>query len=546
MTATYASRLARRNVPRSPRAIAAGLASAVVLWTGAALAQTTPEPGGTLVVGLSTQTQCIDPQQDNYGYGSREGRQLVDSLTDQSYDDPTLIVPWLAESWTISPDARTYVFKLRRGVTFSDGAALDAQVVKSNFEALAKIPGAAGAAYFRGLRAITVEDPLTVRIEFDQPNIPFLQASSTAELGIVAPETLARSADKRCFDGVRGSGPFVIESVARNEKAVFARRQGYAWPSQLRAHAGEARLDKIVYRVLPEASVRTGALLTGQVDLIQNPSFQDAPKLAAQGFDLVSVPSLGLAVTLVLNTSGPVLGDRNVRLALRHGIDRKEVVELAYNGLQTPARGLLTPNSPNFLDQSAELVFDPQKAARILEEGGWKVGDKGVRHKDGKPLAITVSFFGNPLNQAFLEAIQQQLRDIGFDFALRPLNAGQFDEALLAGRYDLHRWAWFLADPDVLRSVYSTRTLNRFRLPPENPIDRLLDAQRAATDPVERRRLTDQVQKIIIDEAYGIPIFNTIGLWGANRRVKGVTYGPGSSGGPNQILYDAWIPAAAR
>ncbi|MGQ3029974.1 MAG: ABC transporter substrate-binding protein [Ferrovibrionaceae bacterium] len=500
-----------------------------------------PRPGGTLTVGLATQAQCIDPQQDNYGYGSRDGRQLVDSLTDQDYDDPTRIVPWLATSWTVGDEGRTYVFRLRDDVTFSDGSKFDAQVVKDNFETLSRIPGAAGAAYFRGLKAITVENPTTLRIEFTDPNIPFLQASSTAELGIVSPATVAKTAEKRCFDGVAGSGPFVIESIARNEKAVFVKRQGYGWPSALRRHKGDAYLDRIVYRVLPEASVRNGALLSNQVDLIQNPSFQDAVRLTSAGYDLISVPSLGLAVTLVLNTSGPVLQDKAVRLALRHGINRQEVVDIAYSGLQTAATGLLTPKSANYLNQSAELAFDPQKAARILDEAGWKPGPKGVRAKDGKPLAITVSFFANPLNQAFLEVIQQQLRDLGFDFALRPLNAGQFDEALLAGRYDLHRWAWFLADPDVLRAVYSTKTLNRFRLGADNPIDGLLDAQRAATDPAERRKLTDQVQKIIIDEAYGIPVFDTVGLWGANRRVRGVTYGPGSSGGPNQILYDAWL-----
>ncbi|MFX8354951.1 ABC transporter substrate-binding protein, partial [Acinetobacter baumannii] len=81
------------------------------------------------------------------------GRQLVDSLTDQDYDDPTRIVPWLATSWTIGDEGRTYVFRLRDDVTFSDGAKFDAQVVKDNFEALAKIPGAAGAAYFRDLKA---------------------------------------------------------------------------------------------------------------------------------------------------------------------------------------------------------------------------------------------------------------------------------------------------------------------------------------------------------------------------------------------------------
>jgi len=523
----------------------AATASLLATLIAAALPSTAtaqgPRPGGTLTIGLATQAQCIDPQQDNYGYGSRDGRQLVDSLTDQAYDDPTRIVPWLATSWTVGDQGRTYVFRLRGDVTFSDGTKLDAQVVKDNFEALAKIPGAAGAAYFRGLKAITVEDPLTLRIEFAEPNIPFLQASSTAELGIVSPATVAKTAERRCFEGVVGSGPFVIESIARNEKAVLAKRQGYGWPSALRGHQGDAYLDRIVYRVLPEASVRNGALLSNQVDLIQNPSFQDAVRLKAAGYELVSVQSLGLSVTLVLNTATPVLQDKAVRLALRHGINRQEVVDIAYSGLQTAATGLLTPKSANYVDQSADLTFDPQKAARILDEAGWKAGPKGVRAKDGKPLSITVSFFANPLNQAFLEVIQQQLRDLGFDFNLRPLNAGQFDETLLAGRYDLHRWAWFLADPDVLRAVYSTKTLNRFRLGADNPIDGLLDAQRAATDPVERRRLTDQVQKIIIDEAYGIPVFDSVGLWGANRLIQGVTYGPGSSGGPNQILYDAWI-----
>src|SRR5262245_37403568 len=90
--------------------------------------------GGVLSVALLRQAECIDPQQDNYGYGSNEGRLLVDSLTDQSYDEPSKIVPWLAESWTVNEDATQYEFKLRSGVTFSDGTKFDAQIVKDNFE----------------------------------------------------------------------------------------------------------------------------------------------------------------------------------------------------------------------------------------------------------------------------------------------------------------------------------------------------------------------------------------------------------------------------
>ena len=86
------------------------LATAIVAAsTTASLADSTPKPGGTLIVGRQNQAQCIDPQQDNYGYGSFDGRELVDSLTDQGYDDPTKFAPWLAESWEVNKDATSAI-----------------------------------------------------------------------------------------------------------------------------------------------------------------------------------------------------------------------------------------------------------------------------------------------------------------------------------------------------------------------------------------------------------------------------------------------------
>lgn len=518
-----------------------GFAWSLATWSGMALAQAAPQSGGTLIVALARQDECLDPQQSNYGYGSNEGRQLVDSLTEQSYDKPTEIAPWLATSWDINQDATRYTFRLRPDVTFSDGSKLDATLVKDNFEKLAKIPGAAGGAYLKGISGIKVLDPFTVEISFDQPNVPFLQATSTAELGIVARATLDKTADARCSSSVIGSGPFVIEKVVYNQETILARRPDYNWPSRLRTHGGPAYLDRIVYKMVPEASVRTGALKSRQADLIQNVSVQDADALQKGGYPVTGVNSLGMAVNLVINVARPVLDDRAVRLALRHGINRKEVADIAFNGYQPAATGLLTPQAPNYLDQSKDLAYDPDRARKLLEDDGWKDGPDGIRVKDGKPLAITASYRAGAINQAFIEVVQQQVRDIGIDLKLRPLTAGAFDEALLSGNYDLHRWTWYLADADVLRAVYSTKTLNRFRLPPDNKIDALLDKQRAITDVSERRKLTDEVQKIILGEGYAIPVFNAVALWAQNPRVRNTLYGPGGSGGPNQIFYEAWL-----
>lgn len=524
------------------RSTVLGLAAlAVVVSSSMALAIDTPKAGGVLTVALQRQADCIDPQQSNYGYGSVDGRQLVDSLTDQSYEEPTKIVPWLAKSWEISDDAQAFTFHLREDVTFSDGTPLTAEVVKRNFETLATFPGAAGGAYLKGITSIETPDQHTVRIAFGAPNVPFLQATSTAELGIVAAATLDKTADRRCAEGVIGTGPFVIEKVIFNEQATFAKRAGYNWASELRGHQGEAYLDKVVYRIVSEGTARSGALQAGQIDVIQNVTFDDVPVLEQAGYTVNRTPFLGLSTHLVINTKNPILRDREVRRALQRAINRQDVVDLAYSGYFTPAKGTLTPNSPSFLDQSDKLSYDPDEANRILDAAGWVAGSDGIREKEGKKLQITASFYAGPANQAFLEVIQQQLRDVGVDFQLRPLVGGAFDEALLAGDYDLHRWAWSLAEPDVIRAVFSTHTLNRFQLGPENPLDDALDAQRATTDPQERAKLVAEAQRIIVDEAFGLPIFNSIGLWASNARVKGETFGAGGASGPNQILYDTWI-----
>jgi peptide/nickel transport system substrate-binding protein len=494
--------------------------------------------GGTLTIGLIRQAECLDPQQSNYGYGAVEGRQIADSLTEQSYQDPTKIVPWLAKSWEIEDNASTYVFHLRNDVTFSDGTKFTAQVVKDNFEKLAQIPSAAGAAYLQGIKSIVAEDPETLRISFSQPNAPFLQATATPELSILAEATLQKTPDQRCAGGVIGSGPFVLQSVTFNEREVLTKRKGYNWASSLRSHQGEAYLDKVVYRIIPEANVRTGALKSGQVDVVQTVSDQDVDSLRAAGFDVVTAYSAGNVITLVINTSRPILSDKRVRLALQHAINRQEVVNLAYDGHQPAAAGLMTRVSPDFLDQRDKLSYDPALSRKLLDASGWRLGPDGIRVKDGKPLVLTVTYHTNPTNQAFLEVIQEEVRDVGIDLRLRPLNSGAFDATLLAGDYDMHRWAWPLGDPNVLRTVYSTETLNRFRLSPGNKLDVLLDEQRALADPIARKKAVDEAQSLILDEAYGLPIFDGVGLWGESKKVNDIEYTPGY---PTQVLYDAWV-----
>ncbi|GAA1760190.1 ABC transporter substrate-binding protein [Luedemannella helvata] len=497
----------------------------------------TPADGGTLTIGLARETECKDPQQDNYGYGGTIGRQIVDSLTERDTNDLTKIRPWLAKSWEVSPDATTYTFVLRGDVTFSDGATFDSSVVKSNFEALAGIKAATGAAFVQGIKEIATPDATTVRIVFDKPNAAFLQATSSWQLGIIAPASVAKTPEQRCADGVLGSGPFVVEKAVYNEQTTLVKRADYAWPSEARGKTGPARLDKLVFKIVPEAAVRTGALTSGQLDLAQGISWQDGPALEKGNTQLLRAVNRVPAVSLEVNTSRPILSEQAVRNALSWAIDRKALTETAHNGYTVPATGSLTAASPFHIDQPDLVKHDPAAARDALEKAGWTPGADGIRARDGQRLVITASYVGNPDNQTFLEVIQQQVKEVGIDFQLRPLPTGEFDKVLVAGDYDVHRWSGALVDGDVLRILFSTKTLNKSRLSDAgNDLEPLLQKQVGIGDATERRKVIEEIQKIIVERGYQIPVFDMVNLWGATSRLHDVGFDDSSL-----ILYEAWV-----
>lgn len=517
-----------------------GTATAMVaVMTSFAHAQSdASKSGGTLTIGLASQAECLDPQQHQHGFDSQQGRALVDSLTDQSQQDAGKIVPWLAKSWRISDDAKEYTFSLRDDVTFSDGTKLDASVVKANFDALKAIPAAAGAEYLTSVKDITVVDPQTVKITFSEPNIAFLAASATTRLGIVSAATAAKTSDERCKAGIAGSGPFVIERSVYNEELVLRRRAGYNWASSVVKHQGEAYLDKVVYKVIPEASVRTGALTSGQVD-ITAASYQDADSLKKGGFNIINASYVGTSAALFFNTARPVAGDVAVRRAFLHAINTAEIVELVQNGYVAAAKGLLTPSTPGFLDQSADITFDPALSKKILDDAGWAEGPDGVRVKNGKRLSLIGAFWANPTNVALFEVIQQQAGLVGIEVKINPEpSSPAYLQGQIDGKYDFFRWHWSLADVDVLRKDYSSEGLNRLHLPADNKIDSLLFAQTGIVDPEKRIATTNEAQRIIIEQAYSVPLFSPDNLWAASTRVRDFGF---AASGPSQIVYDTWL-----
>jgi peptide/nickel transport system substrate-binding protein len=520
-------------------------AVALLALAGCSSAATTsdagpPRPGGTLTIAVGSNPDCLDPEQASTNASLNVGRQLVDSLTDQ---DPTTgeIKPWLAQSWESNANSTSFTFHLRPGVTFSDGTPLDAAAVKTSFDGIKALGARAllGSGYLAAYTGATVVDPLTVRLDFSEPSAQFLQASSTMSLGILAPAAYRKTADQRCQgDGLIGSGPFVFSSYTPNSDIVIVKRKGYDWGSSLWKHQGEAYLDKVDYKIVPEPGVRTGSLLSGQLSATTEVQPVDENQFKGNGFTELTRPNPGIVFNLHANVTKGVLTDERVRQAVSKAINRQEVVDTVLSPNYKPATSILASTTPLYLNLSQDLAFDPAGAAALLDSDGWKPGPDGIRTKNGQRLTASVLFGSNfNQNQSVLELIQQQLRKVGFDLQLDLRTVTEVQQLQLAGNYEFIWYNVTRADPDILRNIFSTKAGNRSHLPPGNPLDAVLDQEAATTDPAARRPAAEQAQRLIVEHAYAIPVFELTQVIASGPDAHAV----GLEASSRLQLFDTWV-----
>ncbi len=494
--------------------------------------------GGTLTFAVGSDAGCADPQQVGSNDTIYSLRQVVDSLTDQ---DPKTgkIVPWLAKSWDISADATTFTFHLRPSVTFSDGTKLTAQVVKANFDAVPKL-GALGTlaeGYLSGVQSVTAVDPLTVRLKFQHPNAQFLQASSTFSLGIESAASVHKTPQQKCSQGVVASGSFVLSKYVPNQSITLTKRTGYNWGSALWTKKGEAYLDKLVFKVVPEAGVRTGSLQSGQVDAIGSVGKADESALKGAGVNLQARANPGVVFNLGLNNSRPLLRDEKVRQAIQIAVNRQQIVDTVYPTGTKPATSILSHTTPDYDNLASQLGYDQAKAKALLSAAGWEPGDDGIRTKNGTKLSLTVDWFANAAtNQPALELIQQQLKAVGVGVVLKQLQIAQITQVQKAGDFDALWGNITRADPDILRSSYSTQLANVYRLS-TSPLDGVLVQQAATADATKRQSLVNQAQKLVLQHAYVIPIVELETELGVAKKVHNLNFEASS----RIQLHDTWI-----
>jgi peptide/nickel transport system substrate-binding protein len=521
-----------------PAAVAAGLLL-VVSACGAGSASSASS-GDTLRVSFfpdNPSFSCIDPFQVYWIESRTIIRNYADSLTDQ---DPQTgkIVPWLASSWQISPDGKTYTFHLRDGVTFSNGKKVDAQAVADDaagwIATVKATNGAAyGSSYVQGLTGATVVDPSTVAFHLAKPNSSFLQATSTTNLAITDPAEFQETPVQRCTgQGVIASGLFVLDHYTAKVETVLTKRAGYQWASNLSTNQGEAKLDKVIFNYVAEDSVRTGNLTSGAIDIAwpRNPfSPQDEQLIKKSGATVQSRALPGVSYTLFANTAaGHPLADAQIRSALYKAIDLKTYASTIFGPDYPIVQGAYDSTTPYFVSQSSKLAYDPDGAGQILQADGWATGADGYRYKNGTKL--TLDF---PVTQfsAGSELLQAQLKKVGIDLKLRTLTAAQTATYLPEGTYDLTNNYFTRADPGALQYIINPDVANSKALAERSArpaqitaIQGLFTKALQTTNPKQTRQAYADLQNYLIDQGVTFPLFERVQKAGVSSHVHGFAF----------------------
>ncbi|HCR0358961.1 TPA: TIGR04028 family ABC transporter substrate-binding protein [Klebsiella aerogenes] len=512
----------------------------------------TPLKGGTLIyLEQQPHTNLYPPAGGFYPNGGILN-QITDKLTWQN-PETLAIEPWIAESWSSNDEKTEYTFKLRPGVTFSDGTPLDANAVAKNFDTYGlgnKALRLPVSEVINNYDRSEVIDPLTVKFYFKKPSPGFLQGTATIGSGLVSLSTLARSfealGDAR---HIIGSGPFTVKDEKPGRELTLVARKDYQWGPKNLAQQGPANLDGITYIVTPEDSVRIGALLAGQAGFIRQVQAYDEKQATDQGFNIYAAPTRGVNDSLSFRPDNPLVADLRVRQALLHATNAKQVVETLFSPNYPQASSVIARTAAGYVDLSDKLAFDQQKAKQLLDEAGWTPGADGIRQKAGQRLALTVyESLPQPQNKEVLQLVAQQWRQVGVALSVKAGDAGsRVLDNLDPLKTPLTVSEVGRADPDVVKSMFfpanrdallqqggSSDKVKTFR---DDKLNALLTAISAEVDAQKRLQLTGDAQRCLLDNAYVIPIFEEPQVFAGAPWVKGVRFE--AVGRPS--FYGAWL-----
>ncbi len=489
--------------------------------------------GASLPVGAQTLNMMkgidaphYDAQRTTWGPTSDIVNMFQDTLVALDWDGKTPI-PYLAKSWTVSPDGKTYTFKLRDDVTFCSGKKFTAADVIFTFKRL-KDPAIRGPYAWRAgnIKELRAPDPYTVEYELHEPFSELLLQLTMFTNVIHNQESVEALGKDYGIKSADGTGPWCFESWQPRTQIVLKRHDAYKWGPSMYKNKGPVKFERLVIKIVPEDSARVAAMMAGNFDVThQFPSqfisqAKVSPTLQVQD----AKPNFQL-LYFGFKTTRPMVADKRVREAMSIAIDRAAIAKGILLGNADPAFTIVDPDALDHDPKTAGLVKeDAERAKKLLDEAGWKVGSDGIREKDGVKLAPRVYYTANANSARVAEAIQGYLRKVGVDWRLQPWDSTISSVKMAEQDYEI--WSVtvpYLSAGDLMNIYFDSANIptpNRMNWKDAETDDWLKQGRMALTD-AERAKFYALVQQKAMREHLWMPILNINMHMVTNKKIKG-------------------------
>ena len=470
-----------------------------------------PKAGGTLTVGLAADIAHFDVfhvlgYEAAWALGNiHSGLVRVNASGD--------IVPDMAHSWDIKDEGRTYIFHLHKGIMFHDGTAADAAAIKWNFDYILDPANSADhRVYFRSIAAVETPDESTVQIRLQEPSADFLLALAGYRTGfLVASPTAVQQWGKDYKFHPVGSGPFQFVHWIQGQEAVLAKNEHYFKP-------GLPYLDKIILKTMKDATTRVAAVRAGELAFATWIPLEMVPLVErAAGVQAVTGPIYNVW-DLRPNVSTKPFDDLRVRQAvLGYGIDRQEIVKVAFGGRGQPSVSVLTPGMPGYNSLMERYPYNPQKAKALLKEAGYGPGN-----------ALQFTFLSPTIEPAFTNVptlLKEQWARLGVQMKIEMLDKVTWMERFVR-KHDFQLTMGNITGfaPGAFAPFFETTSPLNFTQHTDTKVDDLFQRWRTTTEPQAHALATEALQTYLADHLYPTGFANTPFFHGVREHVKGYMF----------------------
>jgi len=449
-----------------------------------------------IVVAQPSDALSLDPSVDTSPISLNLFKNIYDQLTDITVDGS--VAPQLATAWTASPDGKTWTFTIRTDAKFHDGTPVTPEDVIWSFQKILDDRTSPVRTYISRITAMEQVGANQVRFILSQPFAPWHRQVSL--ISIMPKAAYQRLGAEQFNLHPVGSGPYRVLTWVKDDRIELEANAGY-W-------AGAPRIQRVIFRPVPNEATRTAALISGELDVV--PTLPPVMVQRLQSVSRVRIQTVQSNRVLYLgfDVNRAPYSDIKLRQAIDHAIDRTAITERLLRGLGKPMGAVVAPVTFGYDPEIKPTSYDPALSRRLLGESSYR----------GQAILFQYPNNRYAFGEEVAQAVAGYLRAVGINVELQGMEYSAFFPLWLRRQLNaIHMFAFgpSIMDAELpLGSLYARDSRGYWR---NDEIDSLIAAQRASADPAARQRAISRVWRMSQEFVPYSVLYNEIQAYGVAR-----------------------------